>query len=118
MKLISLKAVVELILSNKAKHCSERIDADDVCDFERKKRIESRMDEDDVIGNKVSDLPSAFDGMTNGEVIKMLFPYIEVSNYGVVVRVKGLDCDKGALDPYRYFWTDWWNAPYKEGANE
>lgn len=109
MKLISLKAVVELILSNKAKHCSERIDADDVCDFEKKKRIESRMDEDDDIGNKVSDLPSAFEGKTNGEVIQTVF--------GVMV----LTVKDGKVWVERIFFPFdevWWNAPYKEGANE
>lgn len=49
---------------------------------------------------------------TNGEVIQALFPYIEVTNYGLVTQVKGLDCDKRALDPYRHFWSDWWNSPY------
>ena len=51
--------------------------------------------------------------ITNGEVMQTLFPYIEVSTYGLLIRVKGLDCNKGALDPYRYFDLDWWNAPYK-----
>ena len=55
-------------------------------------------------------------GTTNGEVIKALFPHIEVRNHGVVVQVKGLDCDKGALDPYKYFWKDWWDAPYQKGC--
>lgn len=53
---------------------------------------------------------------TNGEVIQALFPYIEVTNYGLVTSVKGLDCNKGALDPYRHFWSDWWNSPYKKGG--
>lgn len=66
--------------------------------------------------DSVENKDSVFKGMTNGEVIKALFPYIEVSNQGVVVRVKGLDCDKGALDPYRYFWMEWWNAPYQKGG--
>lgn len=51
--------------------------------------------------------------ITNGEVMQTLFPYIEVSTYGLLMRVKGLDCNKGALDPYRYFDSDWWNAPYR-----
>lgn len=104
MNLISLKAVVELILSNKAKHCSERIDADDVCDFERMKRIESRMDEDDDIGNKVFELPSAFDGMTNGEVIKALFPNTPIDTRKYAIWVGHDDMS---------FTRAWWNAPYK-----
>lgn len=59
-----------------------------------------------------------YDGMTNGEVMKAMFPYIEVSTYGVVTSVKGLDCNKGALDPYRHFWSEWWNAPYKVESEE
>lgn len=53
---------------------------------------------------------------TNGEVMQALFPYIEVTNYGLVTCVKGLDCNKGALDPYRHFWSDWWNSPYQKGG--
>ena len=56
-------------------------------------------------------------GATNGDMIKALFPNIEVETYGVVTSVKGLDCNKGALDPYRHFWSDWWNAPYKENED-
>ena len=58
---------------------------------------------------------------TNGDMIAAMFPYIEVDTYGLVTSVKGLDCDKGALDPYRHFWTDWWKAPFKpesEGVRE
>lgn len=55
-------------------------------------------------------------GTTNGEVIKALFPYIEIEAWGLMIRVKGLDCNKGALDPYRYFDADWWNAPYQKGC--
>ena len=52
------------------------------------------------------------DNPTNGDVIKAMFPYIESETYGLITSVKGLDCDKRALDPYRHFWSDWWNAPY------
>ena len=50
---------------------------------------------------------------TNGDVIKAMFPYIEVENHGLITSIKGLDCDKSALDPYRQFWSEWWNAPYR-----
>ena len=65
----------------------------------------------------VKQLPSvtpnkSFDGMTNGEVIKALFPYIEAETYEYTTSVKWLDCDKDASDPYSYFWSEWWNAPY------
>lgn len=112
MKLISLKAVVELILSNKAKHISERIDADDVCDFERMKRIESRMDEDDDIGNKVSELPSAFEGMTNGELMKAIFESDNVqfdeTGSWIHIIINGMD--------YSFCPVEFWNAPYQKGG--
>ena len=54
------------------------------------------------------------ENMTNGDVMKAIFPDIEVRKFGVVTEVKGLDCSKEALLPYRHFWTDWWNAPYSD----
>lgn len=55
---------------------------------------------------------------TNGDMIAAMFPYIEVENRGLITSVKGLDCNKGALDPYRHFWREWWNAPYKAESEE
>lgn len=113
MKLISLKAVVELILSNKAKHFSERIDADDVCDFERMERIASRMDEDDDIGNKVSELPSAFEGKTNGEVIQALFPNADYCGGAHFMHITNVN----SIGEVSFPW-EWWNAPYKAESEE
>ena len=113
MDLINREAVTDLILGNKAKHCSERIDADSVCNFERMKRIESRMDEDDDIGNKISKLPSAFDGMTNGQVIQVLFPNIETREFAITIHATTkVECDgiKGGIS--YDFWKEWWDAPY------
>lgn len=59
-----------------------------------------------------------FSGMTNGEVIQALFPYIKVETYERTTSVKWLDCDKGAVDPYSYFWSKWWNASYKVESEE
>ena len=55
---------------------------------------------------------------TNGDVMRALFPHIEAETYGLITSVKGLDCNKGALDPYRQFWSDWWNAPYRAEGGE
>ena len=111
MKLISLKAVVELILSEKAKHCSERIDADSVCNFERMERIESRMDEDDNIGNKISKLPSAFEGMTNGELIQALFPNADYCGGALFMHITNVN----SIGEVSFPW-EWWNAPYQKGG--
>jgi hypothetical protein len=53
--------------------------------------------------------PSAFDGMTNGEVIQALFPnettFDETATctyYGNMMR----------------FYTKWWNAPYKAESED
>ena len=48
---------------------------------------------------------------TNGDMIKALFPSIEVEQVGVVVRVTGLDSAVKSC----CFLLEWWNAPYKEG---
>ena len=59
-------------------------------------------------------------GVTNGDVIKALFPnakYEHVKTLSGVdfVRVKGLD----AFGLEQHFHDEWWNAPYKrEGDNE
>lgn len=55
---------------------------------------------------------------TNGDMIKAMFPNIEVKTGGVITSVKGLDCYKGALLPYRQFWSEWWNSPYQKGGKE
>lgn len=51
------------------------------------------------------------DGMTNGDVIKVLFPngYISVGNRNIYYNFNNvkIQCHK-----------DWWNAPFMKGENE
>ena len=51
-----------------------------------------------------------FEGMTNGEVIKTIFPTVkEDYQNDILITVVNLD------SPYpTEFYKDWWNAPYKK----
>lgn len=53
------------------------------------------------------------EGMTNGEVIQALFPYVktEDTSYDTLI---GTNLDKGYIPLQR----DWWNAPYQKGGEE
>lgn len=57
---------------------------------------------------RVKNTRSAFDGMTNGEVIQAVFPYIEVGDTPHT-RLIRTDLDGGSVPLIR----DWWDAPYK-----
>lgn len=55
--------------------------------------------------NYFCDLPSAFEGMTNGEVIISLYPDLKYTiQNGRVVTTIGVASS---------FDLEWWNAPYK-----
>ena len=75
---------------------------------------ESKRKLRDAIKNGIA-LP---DNATNGDVIKALFPLIEVkreissTSDNMVVR------DASFLGAINRFHTDWWNAPYKGGQEE
>ncbi len=58
----------------------------------------------------IADCPSAFDEMTNGEVIKALFPNMKVHEYTEKVVLNGLG-DEFQIQSMA--WKNWWNAPYK-----
>jgi hypothetical protein len=62
-------------------------------------------------------IPKRGQKITNGDVIKAMFPNIECKKEGIVVSVKYLDSNKGALLNERHFWADWWNAPYNPQQN-
>ena len=55
----------------------------------------------------IEEVPSAFEGMTNGEVVKAVFP-----SFTVEVNSDWVAC---WIDPHETigFDLDWWNAPYK-----
>ena len=51
-------------------------------------------------------------GATNGDMIKTMFPNIEIE--GIGGEIKCIAAKNGAS----YFALDWWNAPYKNGGEE
>ena len=51
-------------------------------------------------------------GATNGDMIKTIFPYIEIE--GIGGEIKCIAAKNGTS----YFALDWWNAPYKGGREE
>lgn len=62
------------------------------------------------IENYLCELPSAFEGMTNGEVIQALFPKS-------VTSIEEDDWVITNIDGCSEFTLEWWNAPYK-GVSE
>ena len=50
-------------------------------------------------------------GATNGDMIKTMFPNIEIE--GIGGEIKCIAAQNGTS----YFALDWWNAPYKNGSN-
>ena len=53
----------------------------------------------------VKALPSAFEGMTNGDVLKAIFP--DCIDYHGIIEVKT------HLDMGKTFRRSWWDSPYK-----
>ena len=51
-------------------------------------------------------------GATNGDMIKTMFPNIEIE--GIGGEIKCIATKNGTS----YFALDWWNAPYKKGGEE
>ena len=49
-------------------------------------------------------------GATNGDMIKTMFPNIEIE--GIGGEIKCIATKNGTS----YFALDWWNAPYKKGT--
>ena len=50
--------------------------------------------------------------ITNGDMIKIMFPNIEIE--GIGGEIKCIAAKNGTS----YFALDWWNAPYKKGRKE
>lgn len=61
----------------------------------------------------IYELPSAFDGMTNGEVMQALFPYVEIVGGDETFIAIRIDSKKGVGTPIALY-AKWWNAPYKK----
>lgn len=49
-------------------------------------------------------------GATNGDMIKSMFPYIEIEGIGGEIKCIATKIGFGTS----YFALDWWNAPYKK----
>lgn len=65
----------------------------------------------------VKGLPSAFEGMTNGDVVKAVFPNAKVSMpKEPILPISNVivDYDENHHNFYRW---DWWDSPYK-GVSE
>lgn len=58
-------------------------------------------------------ISSAFEGMTNGEVIKALFPNMKVYEYTEKVVLSGLGNE---FQIQSMAWKTWWNRPYQKGG--
>ena len=53
-------------------------------------------------------------GATNGDMIKTMFPNIEIEGIGGEIKCIAVQIGFGTS----YFALDWWNAPYKGGGEE
>lgn len=52
--------------------------------------------------------------VTNGDMIKIMFPNIEIEGMGGEIKCIAAQIGFGTS----YFALDWWNAPYKRGRKE
>ena len=68
----------------------------------------------DSVDSVFDNCPSAFEGMTNGEVMKAVFPKISVFE-NIDVRYPYMDVfyPNESDMPMHSYKKDWWNAPYK-----
>ena len=71
-----------------------------------------RYDDTEEFCNEVKELPPAFEGMTNGEVIQALFPNADYES-----RANFMHITSANICGVTFFW-DWWNAPYKAESEE
>ena len=96
--LISREAVVDTIYKR-----DERL--------QRYKEYRDKGDRIDLLGvlPEIHDIPPAFHGMTNGEVVKAVFP-----SFTVEINSDWVAC---WINPHETigFDLDWWNSPYKTG---
>jgi len=59
------------------------------------------------------------DNATNGDMIKMMFPYYSYERNDYVQSIEDyiVDCME-CMEHDLYFAYDWWNAPYQKGGKE
>ena len=114
MELISKEAVEKTLSDSIDKHNKELFEITGTSeDTDHFNRINSRLAEDKEISVEVSQLSSAFEGMTYGEVIKAVFgikdEQIEEAKYLISIYPKG-----NHHDPFMAVKREVWNSPYKE----
>lgn len=61
----------------------------------------------------IPSIPSAFEGMTNGEVIQTLFPNANYDSGRLYMHIINVNTIGEIVIPWR-----WWNAPYQKGGEE
>ena len=59
----------------------------------------------------VASIPSAFDGMTNWEALKTVFPYAEIVGGDITLTAIRIDSNPKTGTPI-VMYTEWLNAPY------
>ena len=57
------------------------------------------------------------EGSTNGDMIKALFPVVEIFEKDEMISATISKGDTGHFQKC-HFWEDWWNAPYKKGETD
>jgi hypothetical protein len=62
----------------------------------------------------IKNLKTNDENATNGDVIKVMFPYAKIRYYITYVEIK-LEKYYGQYDTGLLFDKNWWNAPYKRG---
>ena len=65
----------------------------------------------------IPSIPSAFEGMTNGEVFQAIFPCDEVHVNGLQEGCVHFSM-KSNPDSMDCFSLEWWNRPYQEGGEK
>jgi len=66
-----------------------------------------------VLSSNSENPNKCFDGMTNGEVLQALFPYVKTEDTSFNTLI-GTNLDKSYVPLSR----EWWNSPYQKGGEE
>ena len=82
-------------------------------DLISKEAIKKRIWWHSIIQKDIDSMPSAFEGMTNGEVLKSIFPYAEIVGGDETLTAVRIDTKDGT--PI-VLYTEWLNALYQKGG--
>jgi len=70
----------------------------------------------EMMGTPNANAISIPEGATNGEMLKSMFPNVEIEG---IWGLEGLQCVAVSIGlGTSYFALDWWNAPYKRGSEK